>query len=409
MKRVLSILLIGNLLFAPAAGYANSVDVSNEASDAVLLQECVEQFFYSFENMNETADVSEQMEQITDLSDTDTVSTYHMADVAISAQAESATCSEPTYLEMVELLLQRREMIANASEADLTEYQKVLDISVEDISMDGTSASVEVSVLKRWYYSFSPDMESAARDFYTVNLEKENGTWKITNVSGLAESIMDPALAEMGDEITSLEKEAYLNSVEEELAQSAAVLENDVQMMAEESSGTSAAVPASSTYNASAAVAYALQYAIIPNSAYVDFTNLGGDCMNFISQCLYAGGIVQHVGTVYTDTCWFYQSSTNRSASWTGASEFRNYITSSASKINMTSSSWSGVVPGDIIQLMNSGSAYHSLIVSNLAYNANGRSDLLVCAHTTNRQNVSLTQYYATSPTKVYYHINGSK
>ena len=248
-KRVLSILLIGNLLFAPAAGYANAGDVSNEASDAVLLQECVEQFFYSFENMNETADVSEQMEQIAELSGIDEISTYHMADMAISARAESEISSEPIYLEMVELLLQRRKMIESASEVDLTEYQKVLDISVEDISINGSSASVDVSVLKTWYYSFSPDMESSAQDFYTVNLEKENGAWKISNVSGLAESIMDPSLAEMGDEITSLEKEAYLNSVQEEIAQSTAVLENDVQMMADVDSGTSAAVTASSTYN----------------------------------------------------------------------------------------------------------------------------------------------------------------
>lgn len=409
MKRVLAILLIGNLLFAPATGYANTVAVSNEASDVVLLQECVEQFFYSFENMNETADVSGRMEQITDLSGTDAVSIYHMEDMAVSAQAESELSSEPTYLEMVELLLQRRAMIESASEVDLTEYQKVLDISVEDISINGTSASVDVSVLKRWYYSFSPNMESAAQDFYTVNLEKENGTWKISNVSGLAESIMDPSLAEMGDEITCLEKETYLSSVQEEIAQSTAVLENDVQVMADTSYGTSAAVTASSTYNASAAVAYAVQYAIIPNSAYADFTNSGGDCTNFISQCLYAGGIVQHVGTAYTESCWFYQSSTNRSYSWTGANSFRNYITSSVSKINMTSSSWSSVVPGDIIQLMNSGSATHSMIVSNLVYGSSGRSDLLVCAHTTNRQNVSLAQYYSTFPTKVYYHINGSK
>ncbi|MBR1390481.1 MAG: amidase domain-containing protein [Lachnospiraceae bacterium] len=157
-------------------------------------------------------------------------------------------------------------------------------------------------------------------------------------------------------------------------------------------------------YTASNATSYALQYALTPNSSYADFTNYGGDCTNFISQCLYAGGKSMHYGTAYSGNCWYYTTSTNRSSTWTGASQFRNYVLSSNSQLNMSTSSWSSVVNGDIIQLLSSGSAYHSLIITGIAYGTYVRSDLLVCAHTTNRRHVSLQAYY--SGTKAYYHVN---
>ncbi|MFQ9447036.1 MAG: amidase domain-containing protein [Christensenellales bacterium] len=38
------------------------------------------------------------------------------------------------------------------------------------------------------------------------------------------------------------------------------------------------------------AVQYAQRWALSRNRDYNDFTKGGGDCMNFVSQCLYAGG-----------------------------------------------------------------------------------------------------------------------
>lgn len=46
-------------------------------------------------------------------------------------------------------------------------------------------------------------------------------------------------------------------------------------------------------YNRGKAVAYALEWAMSRNPAYLDFEELGGDCTNFASQCLLAGGGVR--------------------------------------------------------------------------------------------------------------------
>ena len=45
------------------------------------------------------------------------------------------------------------------------------------------------------------------------------------------------------------------------------------------------------SYNPSKAVAYAKQWAYSRNPKYYDYSNMGGDCANFVSQCLIAGGL----------------------------------------------------------------------------------------------------------------------
>ena len=42
-------------------------------------------------------------------------------------------------------------------------------------------------------------------------------------------------------------------------------------------------------YDRKAALRYAHRWAYSRNPAYYDYENLGGDCTNFASQCLYAG------------------------------------------------------------------------------------------------------------------------
>lgn len=162
------------------------------------------------------------------------------------------------------------------------------------------------------------------------------------------------------------------------------------------------------TYDGSGASTYALNHALNYNADYADFTDYGGDCTNFVSQCIYeGGGLPMHYGTSYTNTCWYYRTSTNRSSSWTGVDELYDYIFGSSSKINANKSNWSSVSYGDIIQLTSGGEGYHSLIISGIQYSSSGRYDLLVCAHTNDRRHVSLASYYS-GTTKRYIDITSS-
>ena len=55
------------------------------------------------------------------------------------------------------------------------------------------------------------------------------------------------------------------------------------------------------TYNVSNAIAYADKYCINYNSAYNSYKGRGGDCANFVSQCLFNGGFPQ-------DSVWYKHS-----------------------------------------------------------------------------------------------------
>ena len=60
-----------------------------------------------------------------------------------------------------------------------------------------------------------------------------------------------------------------------------------------------------SEYNRNAAYEYARKWAFKRNPAYYDFSEIGGDCTNFASQCIYAGAGVMN----YTPTFGFFNNS----------------------------------------------------------------------------------------------------
>lgn len=43
------------------------------------------------------------------------------------------------------------------------------------------------------------------------------------------------------------------------------------------------------SYDRRSAAAYAQRWAYFRNPDFLDFSDLGGDCTNFASQCIYAG------------------------------------------------------------------------------------------------------------------------
>ncbi len=77
-------------------------------------------------------------------------------------------------------------------------------------------------------------------------------------------------------------------------------------------------------YNRERAISYAHQWAYRRNPNYYDFENLGGDCTNFASQCLYAGAGVMDFTPTFG---WYYISANNKAPAWSGVTYFYNYIT----------------------------------------------------------------------------------
>ena len=128
-------------------------------------------------------------------------------------------------------------------------------------------------------------------------------------------------------------------------------------------------------YNREAAVDYARRWAMGRNPAYFDFEEIGGDCTNFASQCLFAGAKVMNYTPV---TGWFYRSSGDRTASWTGVEYLYNFLTANRSVGPYGHQvPRSQAVPGDIVQLGDrDGRFYHSPVITAVT------PTILVAAHT---------------------------
>lgn len=140
-------------------------------------------------------------------------------------------------------------------------------------------------------------------------------------------------------------------------------------------------------YDRTKAVFYAEEWALMRNKKFYNFNNVGGDCTNFISQCIYAGANVMNYTPIVG---WFYNSVNDRTPSWTGVNELYNFLINNK-----------GIGPfgqqvqkqqadiGDIIQLGNLDNLYyHSLIISKI----NG-TNIYVCAHSNDALNKPLNGY----------------
>lgn len=139
-------------------------------------------------------------------------------------------------------------------------------------------------------------------------------------------------------------------------------------------------------YNREKAREYALKWAISSNKVYYNYINDGGDCTNFVSQVLRAGGL-EFVGSKENATSiksWFYYSSNlpNRSSTWTAANpfnlhfgkEYKRAYNYREYKIEDALNNWddiySSIYIGDIVQYSRPNNiAFHSQAITDLIDN----------------------------------------
>ena len=132
------------------------------------------------------------------------------------------------------------------------------------------------------------------------------------------------------------------------------------------------------TYRRERAVEYARRWAFARNPLFSDFTGIGGDCTNFVSQCLYAGGCQMNLTPVFG---WYYISPEDRSAAFTGVEFFYNFMTTNEGVGPFAEETEAGLLlPGDVIELGREGEGYyHTLLIVGFEEN-----DILVAAQTDN-------------------------
>lgn len=125
-------------------------------------------------------------------------------------------------------------------------------------------------------------------------------------------------------------------------------------------------------YNRERAVEYARTWALRRNPLFIDFTGIGGNCTNFVSQCILAGGCTMN----YTpDYGWYYISPEERAPAWSSVEYFYDFITGTPafSDQNGGAGPYASVVerelaqPGDAVQYATSGGDwYHTVIITKI-------------------------------------------
>lgn len=148
-------------------------------------------------------------------------------------------------------------------------------------------------------------------------------------------------------------------------------------------------------YRRDRAVAYARRWALDRNPLFTDFSGQGGNCTNFVSQCVLAGGCEMN----YTpDFGWYYISPEERAPAWSGVDYFYSFLTGAP----MFEARNGGIGPlavevpkevievGDVIQIAAEGEEWsHTVLVSEVQEDG----EILVCAHSIDSLDRPLSTY----------------
>ncbi len=147
-------------------------------------------------------------------------------------------------------------------------------------------------------------------------------------------------------------------------------------------------------YRRERAVEYARRWALSRNPLFIDFTGIGGNCTNFVSQAILAGSCTMN----YTpDFGWYYISENNRAPAWSSVEYFYDFITGAEAFAEQNG----GVGPfgrevpreeaivGDVIQYANAdGDWYHTVIITDIR-----DEEIYVSAQTNDALNRPLSSY----------------
>ena len=141
-------------------------------------------------------------------------------------------------------------------------------------------------------------------------------------------------------------------------------------------------------YNREMASVYAQKWALSSNPQFYHFGGIGGDCTNFVSQCILAGGAEMNYNR---ENGWYYINSNRRSPSWTSVEFLERFLLS-----NNSVGPVARLAPidelevGDIIQLRQNPTHFnHTVIISKIE-----DGQIYVCAHSNDALNKPLESYF---------------
>ncbi|SHF85627.1 Beta-lactamase class A [Caldanaerobius fijiensis DSM 17918] len=142
------------------------------------------------------------------------------------------------------------------------------------------------------------------------------------------------------------------------------------------------------------------------NQKYPDYTGIGGDCTNFVSQCL---GDPEEGGGLPQDYIWFFDGKAGSKA-WVQADSLANYLLYSGKgsliargRFNEVQNHLKSLMPGDLIAYEEKNDVVHFAIITGF----NSKSIPVVNSHTSDRYHVPWDLGWDKNTVFWLIHING--
>lgn len=192
--------------------------------------------------------------------------------------------------------------------------------------------------------------------------------------------------------------QAYIDAVPGYLEEA----REQAELRQEETEETSSADQAADEpYDREAAVAYAHQWVEDRSPDWEDYSEDGGNCQNYASQVLLAGGIPmdiqgEYIWKWYDDTVSNRNTPYGRSSSWSGVKQFMEYAGGNtgyglAAEVDAPYKSGE---PGDLIHMGSDQDWRHTVVIVDTVPGEDGTTaDYLVNSNTANLQNYPASLY----------------
>lgn len=327
---------------------------------------------------------------------------------------DSLFCPDAQYQSnIVNAMISYQNGIRIGMDIDMT-YDEAT-VGVKYLSAAPVSGGYDVYLVHNDYmnYNFIPEITSYTSDVEHHFVVKEvEGQYlisehsEISGVYSLIKKGFDQYTEGMNNydtaEIFGIVKDWYVSTTDRELSK---VLEQRSEYNSSPESFATI-VTADNPYNIDSALAYSYEWAGKTEAKrnldrFGMYDNYGGNCNNFTSQCLFAGGIPMDLSGVqwkwYGEAVNEFGGEYGRSPSWAECDYFYNYCVTNEGfgLVTDTDTNLYSGRPGDLIQYMvDETDAVHTVIITKVIYDDDGNVvEYLINSNTTDKVDCPMSAY----------------
>ena len=280
-------------------------------------------------------------------------------------------------------------------DADYTLASWSYSLTLNEITQE-EDGSLHILARENNTQNFNQNPEIASErygGYHLFELEQMEGSWKIRSHM-MFDAVYMMLWSEGGGEEAALR---YAEAVPEYLR----LAQEQLQEREADREREPGELQAQYAYDRQAAAAYADRYVDERNDAWPDYAGSGGNCQNFASQVLLAGGIPMDI---YGDAVWKWYSdevsnspgAQGRSSSWTGVNQFVEYAAANTGYglVAETEAPYFSGEPGDLLHMGIDGDWGHTVVIASAVTNGQGEVvDYLVDSNTGNLRNYPASLY----------------